>query len=353
MKNFWQSSVINKNNSIRDALKVLNESSLRTILILEPDMTLLGTLTDGDIRRSILSGLSLDEDVTKAMRKSPKTAISGTSKAILIEMMKSLNIRSIPLLDLNGKVEEVVSLDNINDKKSYKNPIFIMAGGFGKRLQPLTDECPKPMLKIGERPILESIILSFIEAGFNNFYISTHFMPEIIEDYFGDGTNLGVSIKYIYEKDPLGTGGALGLLPENISKEPLIMINGDVLTTLDIEELLEYHNDHKGDATVCVRNFEYQVPFGVITGKDTLIIDMVEKPKHTHLINAGIYVLNNNIIKSVGSNLRIDMPTLLEQKICDGSDVHMFPIHEYWLDIGRESDFYKAQIDIKTIKPNQ
>ena len=353
MKEFWKSSVINKNSSIKEALKVLNESSLRIVFILEPDMSLLGTLTDGDVRRSILSGLSLDENVTKAMRKSPKTAKLGTSKAVLIEMMKSFNIRSMPLLDSNGKVSDVTSLDNIIDNKSYNNPIFIMAGGFGKRLQPLTDKCPKPMLKIGERPILESIILSFIEAGFSNFYISTHFMPEIIEDYFGDGTNLGVSIEYIYEKDPLGTGGALGLLPKNISKEPLIMINGDLLTSLDIEELLEYHNEHNGDATVCVRNFEYQIPFGVISGKDTLITDMVEKPKHTHLINAGIYVLDYKIIESVGSNLKIDMPTLLEQKICDGSDVHMFPIHEYWLDIGAESDFYKAQIDIKTLKPNQ
>ena len=224
-----------------------------------------------------------------------------------------------------------------------------MAGGFGTRLRPLTESCPKPMLKLGDKPILELIMLRFIHAGFHRFYISTHYLPEMIREYFGDGSKWNVNIRYVHEETPLGTGGALGLLPEDLPALPLILINGDVLTNVDFERVLEFHNKHNAAATMCVRDYEYQVPFGVINGEGNKIISMVEKPVQRFFVNAGIYVISPQIWRSVTQNNRIDMPTLLEQFISRQANVMMFPIHEYWLDIGRVEDYHRAQTDILSL----
>lgn len=222
-----------------------------------------------------------------------------------------------------------------------------MAGGFGSRLRPLTDNCPKPMLKVGDKPILETVIRSFIKAGFSDFYISTHYMPEQIKNHFGDGGDLGVNISYVYEETPLGTGGALGLLPDSMRQDlPLIMINGDVLTKVDFERLLSFHVENDADATMCVREYDYQIPYGVINGEGNQITSMVEKPIQRFFVNAGIYVVSPRVIQSVEKNQKIDMPTLLEQHMEERQKVLMFPVHEYWLDIGRMDDFNKAQVDI-------
>jgi NDP-sugar pyrophosphorylase family protein len=201
------------------------------------------------------------------------------------------------------------------------------------------------MLKVGDKPILEQILQNFVDAGFHRFYISTHYMPEVIRDYFGSGEKWGVSIQYIHEDEPLGTGGALGLLPHGEIDLPLFIMNGDLLTSLNIHSFLEFHENHQSLATMCVREYEYQVPYGVITSEGTKIKSMVEKPVHKFFVNAGIYLLNPEIVKSVEPGTRIDMPTLLEQHIDAGRSVNMFPIHEYWLDIGRLDDFNRAQMD--------
>jgi NDP-sugar pyrophosphorylase family protein len=222
-----------------------------------------------------------------------------------------------------------------------------MAGGFGTRLKPLTDNCPKPLLKVGDKPILETVLLSFIKSGFHDFYISTHYLPEMIKEYFGDGEKWGVSINYVYEETPLGTGGALGLLPKDLPELPVIMMNGDVLTKVDIEALLAFHNENDANATMCVREYEYQVPFGVIESEGYKIKSMVEKPMQRFHVNAGIYVVGRKIIEQVNNNEVVDMPTLLERYL--DKSVLMFPFHEYWLDIGRIDDFNRAQIDIQTL----
>jgi len=224
-----------------------------------------------------------------------------------------------------------------------------MAGGFGKRLRPLTENCPKPMLKLGGKPVLEILLTKFIASGFKNFYISTHYLPEVIQDYFGDGSAWNVKITYVHEMSPLGTGGALGLLPDNIPDLPLVLINGDVLTNLDFEKVLQFHNKNKAAATMCVKNHEYQVPFGVINIDDNKVVSMIEKPTHRFMINAGVYIVGQNIIRAVEKNIPIDMPALLERHIAIGEDVLTFPIHEYWLDIGRLDDYARAQSDILTI----
>lgn len=344
----WRKVLISPQDTIRNALKIINDEALRIALVVDESERLLGVLTDGDIRRAILDNIDLNAEVKKIMNSHPVTASADTAKAQLFKMMSERSILAIPLVEADsGKVVGLETFESSLSKKRYRNPIFIMAGGFGTRLKPLTDTCPKPMLKVGDKPILETLLTQFAAAGFENIYISTHYMPELISSYFGDGAKWGVKITYVHEADPLGTGGALGLLPADIPELPLIMINGDVLTTLDVEKLLEFHTTEKAIATMCVREYEYQIPYGVVRGNGNLITDMVEKPVQKFFVNAGIYVIEPEIYKIVPANFKIDMPTLLEQQIKINKRVTMFPVHEYWLDIGRMDDFNKAQKDIQ------
>lgn len=346
MSHCWHNVLISPESTLRDALEIINKEALRVALVVDDKQQLIGVVTDGDIRRGLLKNLPLIEGVTSVMNSSPITAVEGTSNEQLIEIMEEKGILSIPILD-GRKVVGLASLQDILAKPKHDNPVFIMAGGFGTRLRPLTDSCPKPMLKIGDKPILETLIRSFIKAGFVNFYISTHYMPEQIHGHFGDGSDLNINITYVHEDKPLGTGGALGLLPADLPQDlPLIMINGDVLTKVDFHRLLSFHADNGADATMCVREYEYQIPYGVIEGEGAKITSMVEKPIQRFFVNAGIYVVSPKIVRSVPANYRVDMPTLLELQMDKGDSVLMFPIHEYWLDIGRMDDFNRAQQDI-------
>lgn len=343
----WKKTLISQDETIKKSLEIINNEALRVALVVDNDQCLIGIITDGDIRRGLLNNLSLADPVSLVMNRSPTTAHIGTCREKLIELMEQKSILSIPLIDEVGQVVGLETLHAALHRPKYQHPVFIMAGGFGTRLRPLTDKCPKPMLKIGDKPILETVIRSFIKAGFVNFYISTHYMPELIQTYFGDGADLGINITYVYEQNPLGTGGALGLLPKDLPDDlPLIMMNGDVLTKVDFQRLLDFHVNHDADATMCVREYDYQIPYGVINGEGNRIISMVEKPIQRFFVNAGIYVISPRIVQSVPENYRIDMPTLLEQHMREKNNVLMFPIHEYWLDIGRMDDFNRAQIDI-------
>ncbi|NOH84583.1 CBS domain-containing protein [Vibrio sp. 03-59-1] len=349
MSHSWKNVLIKPTSTLRDALEIINNESLRVVLVVDEQDSLKGVVTDGDIRRGLLDNLPLNAEVQLVMNISPTTADINTPKDELIAEMESKGILSIPLLN-KGKVVGLETLHGALSRPVYQNPVFLMAGGFGTRLRPLTDTCPKPMLKIGNKPILETVIRSFIKAGFVNFYISTHYMPEQIEQHFGDGSDLGVNITYVYEDSPLGTGGALGLLPKDLPQDlPLIMMNGDVLTKVDFQRLLEFHTENQADATMCVREYDYQIPYGVINGEGNKITSMVEKPIQRFFVNAGIYVVSPRVIQSVPENHHIDMPTLLEEHMVERENILMFPIHEYWLDIGRMDDFNRAQADIHTL----
>ncbi|MEZ8144271.1 alcohol dehydrogenase [Enterovibrio norvegicus FF-454] len=350
MSHCWEKTLISEYSTIKQALAIINNEAMRVAVVVDKDNRLRGMVTDGDIRRGLLNDLTLTDSVTKVMNLNPITVSQNISKEQLVELMERKQILSVPLLDTEGKVVGLETLHGALSKNLYKNPVFIMAGGFGTRLRPLTDKCPKPMLKVGQKPILETVIKSFIKAGFSDFYISTHYMPEQIHEHFGDGSQLGVSISYVHEDTPLGTGGALGLLPDDLPKDlPLIMINGDVLTKVDFQRLLIFHIENDADATICVREYDYQIPYGVINGNGNKITSMVEKPIQRFFVNAGIYVVSPHIIESVPMNHKVDMPTLLEQHMNERENIFMFPIHEYWLDIGRMDDFNRAQVDIHTL----
>jgi dTDP-glucose pyrophosphorylase len=343
----WRKALVNSDVTLEQAIEVLDKAALRIALVVDANDKLLGTLTDGDVRRALLKHLPLETPVTQVMNTQPKTAEQSWTESRILAVMEQLELLQLPLVDSDGQIVGLANLHDILNKHRHDNPVFLMAGGFGTRLRPLTNNCPKPMLKVGDKPILEQILLNFVEAGFHRFYISTHYMPEVIRDYFGNGEKWGVSIQYVHEEEPLGTGGALGLLPHDEIDQPLFMMNGDLLTSLNLHSFLEFHETHNGVATMCVREYEHQVPYGVITSEGTQIKSMVEKPVHRFFVNAGIYLLSPALVKSVEPGTRIDMPTLLERHIDAGKAVNMFPIHEYWLDIGRMDDFYKAQTELQ------
>ena len=345
----WHKILLDVESSIRDALRVIDHEALRIAIIIDDEKHILGVVTDGDIRRGLLSGISINESVKKVMNFNPKTAHENSSKEDLLKFMEEFKLLSIPLLDDDRKIVGLQTLQSGHSEIAYDNPVFLMAGGFGSRLRPLTDNCPKPMLKVGSRPILETHILNFKKMGFHDFFISTHYMAKTISDYFGDGSAHGVSITYIYEEKPLGTGGALGLLPDDVTALPVILMNADVLTSIDVSKLLTFHNKNNAAATMCVREHEYQIPYGVVEGEGYNISSMVEKPIQRFFINAGIYVLSQDVVRSVSPNESVDMPSLLARHIKLGKDVLKFPIHEYWLDIGQMADFEKAQVDFRNM----
>lgn len=343
----WRKALVNSDVTLEQAIDVLDKAALRIALVVDSSDKLLGTLTDGDVRRALLKHMPLETPVSQVMNTQPKTAEQSWTESRILAVMEQHELLQLPLVDKDRRVMGLANLHDILNKHRHDNPVFLMAGGFGTRLRPLTNNCPKPMLKVGDKPILEQILLNFVDAGFHRFYISTHYMPEVIRDYFGDGEKWGISIQYVHEEEPLGTGGALGLLPHDEIDQPLFMMNGDLLTSLNLHSFLEFHETHNGVATMCVREYEHQVPYGVITSEGTQIRSMVEKPVHRFFVNAGIYLLDPGLVRSVEPGTRIDMPTLLERQIDDGKAVNMFPIHEYWLDIGRMDDFHKAQIEVK------
>lgn len=326
-----------------DAVELLNHLKTKLILVTDSQSHLLGTLTDGDIRRGLLKHLPLEAPVSDFMEAQPKVlGLDGTARQARA-IMNEYGLNGVPQLDMLQRVVDILGLKPACQKKD--NAVFLMAGGFGKRLRPLTDNCPKPMLKVGDKPILETILEQFIDSGFHNFFISTHYLNEQIEEYFGDGSKYGVSISYINEQTPLGTAGAIGLLPESAKQLPFLMMNGDLLTRVNFDELLEYHSREDSDISIAVREYQMQVPFGVIQHEGSTISDIVEKPVQNYFINAGIYCISPSAAFAVDGINVLDMPDLIDSRIKLNRKVSMFPIHEYWLDIGQLPDFEQAQMD--------
>jgi dTDP-glucose pyrophosphorylase len=342
MKN-WQSLLVTPDTTLEVAVATLDKAGARIVVVVDEQRRLLGTLTDGDVRRALLKHLPLTEPVGNVMWKTPVVAGPDWSRERMRAIMENRRLLQMPIVDIQGVIVGLETLHDVLDERQFDNPVFLMAGGFGTRLYPLTENCPKPMLKVGGKPILELILESFVDAGFHRFYISTHYLPEMIRDHFGDGSHWGVSITYIHEEEPLGTGGALGLLPKDDIQLPMFLMNGDLLTRVDYRGLLEFHTQQNSIATMCVREYKHQIPYGVVQAEDGRVVSMVEKPVQKSFINAGIYLVRPELLHSIRPNTRVDMPTILEKAIQNQQAVSIFPVHEYWLDIGRMEDFQRAQ----------
>ncbi|MBB67112.1 CBS domain protein [Alteromonas sp. 76-1] len=339
----WRDLLVQPSISLVDAVKKLDHGAKRILVVVDENNVLLGTLTDGDIRRALIKQIDLNSPVSNVMNTKPRFATKAWSRLRLLSFMERTDLLQLPIVDEEQHVVGISFLYELLKKPRIDNPVCLMAGGFGTRLKPLTDTCPKPMLNVGDKPILEIILERFVEAGFWKFYISTHYMADTIKDYFGDGHERDIQISYIDEKEPLGTGGALSLLPEEEINLPLILMNGDLLTNLDFLSLLAHHETSEASMTMCLRGYEQQVPFGVVNTNNGAVTNIVEKPTNQYLVNAGIYVIEPTVISALDKGVRIDVPTIVTQLIETDSQVTYYEISEDWLDIGRLGDFKKAQ----------
>ncbi|MGD9499336.1 MAG: nucleotidyltransferase family protein [Halothiobacillus sp.] len=349
MSEQWQKIRLRVSDSLHRAIEVIDQGAKQIALVLDDDGRLIGTVTDGDIRRGILRHLSLEAPVSEVMNAKPRSLAAGYSRAEALQLLGSAQVLQVPIVDRDGKLVGLETMTDLMKRPRLENPVFLMAGGFGTRLRPLTDSCPKPMLKVGGKPMLEHILQDLIDYGFYRFYISVHYLREQVIDHFKDGSRFGVSIQYIHEDTPLGTAGCLGLLPRDAVQRPIIVVNGDIMTRVNYEALLQDHDRHTPAATVCTRQYDFQVPYGVIEHEDQRITNITEKPTQHFFVSAGIYVLAPQVVHSMAADTRVDMPDLLKSEITAGRSVRMFPVHEYWLDIGRMNDFELAQNDAASV----
>lgn len=333
---------VDKSASIREALEVLDREAMQIVLVTDRDDKLLGTLTDGDIRRSLLRGEGLDGNVLQAINANPFTGLDTQNASAWKRVLLEHSIRHLPIIDAAGKVAGIFYDKPVVKKRL--NPVVLMLGGLGTRLRPLTETIPKPMLMVGDRPILETIVTHIAEQGFVNFYFCVNYLGEQIRSYFGDGSKWGIHIEYVQEEDRMGTAGALSLLPEKPDR-PFIVMNGDLLTKVDLTALLDFHDKNENIATACIREYAQQVPYGVVEVDNEKVTQLVEKPVYRFFVNAGIYALSPKAMDKVPEQVFYDMPTLIEEVLTERGNVGGFPITEYWMDIGQMPDFEQAQAD--------
>lgn len=322
------------------------------VLVTDKKRRLLGTITDGDVRRAWAEGRDLNTHVSKllvlkakSIYSEPITALAGTDSATLIQLMKKKVVRQIPLLDKKGQVVDLVTQKDLLSHEVPPLKAVIMAGGYGTRLRPLTQKLPKPMLPVGKEPILSRLIKQLRKAGIRNVNISTHYKAGKIEKHFGNGKALGVKLHYLKENRPLGTAGGLGYM--NGTKQPILVINGDIVTNVNFRAMLDFHREHKADMTVAVQKYDVQVAYGVVETKNVFIQRLTEKPKFVYLTNAGIYLLEPSVLRLIQKGKRLDMTEVIQKLLDAGRRVVSFPVREYWLDIGNHTEYNQALGDMK------
>lgn len=341
----FKSILLRSNAILKDAIRLLENSDKGIVLVVDEINTLLGTITDGDIRRSLLTGLNLEVQVKEVMTKNMIVLDENEehlqNKAEIL-MIKN-DIRQIPIIDNENKVVDLITFKDIHKSVPQKLPmVVIMAGGLGSRLLPLTQNIPKPMLKLGQKPMLEIVLNNCIKVGLKDFYFAVNHLKDQIIDYFGNGSKWGVAIKYLQEDRPLGTAGALKLLDVEEDR-PILVLNGDVLTTLNIANLINFHYKYSSLATICVREHVEKLAYGVVHLSNEKVKSIEEKPSFSSYVNAGIYLLEPNILEFIQEEKPIDMPELLNLVLEKNMNVSACPIHEYWLDVGQPETFSKAK----------
>jgi dTDP-glucose pyrophosphorylase len=339
-----ESLIVSPDAPISDAIAAIEVGQAQIALVADENLKLLGTVTDGDVRRALIRGESLSLPVESIMQREFRWLPASATEQFALDIMNRESLRQIPLLDDRGRVLKIFLIDNLTRPKDYQNTVLIMAGGKGERLYPLTQHCPKPMLKIGDRPLLQIVIEQCLESGFRNFCLSVNHLKEQIKDYFGDGSRWGIRINYLEEDKPLGTAGALGLLKE-IAPGPILVINGDVLTRVNFGQLATFHEECGVSVTVCVREHLVEVPYGVVRTDKHRVLGIEEKPVFSQYISAGIYLVNQEILRLVPQNERLDMPQLLDEVLRKRLTIGAFPLHEYWLDVGLPENLEKAHGD--------
>lgn len=337
----WRKTLIPPDLQIYKVIEVIDLNSQQIAIVTDEEGKLLGTVTDGDIRRGILKKIPLSSPVRQIMNPHPVAIPKMNDRKSIIDILKANKIRHLPVIDEARHVIGIERLEGQLTGSHSNNWVVIMAGGLGKRLESLTDDCPKPMLKIGEKPVLQTILEQFIRQGFTRFCISVNYKSIQIKDYFGDGSRLGAEIYYIDEKKRMGTAGSLSLF-SFANQEPILVLNGDILTKLSFEQLIDFHREHQAKATIAVAAYDFQVPYGLIQASHDHLVGFEEKPIFSSFINAGIYVLNPEVLNDVPKDSYFDMNDLFKVLIQNKEPVCIFPIREYWTDIGEMKSFDQA-----------
>ena len=337
----WQRALLPIGASLREAIRNLDATALQIALVVSPEGALMGTLTDGDIRRGLLRGLNLDSPIAGIIYRDPLVVPPQMGNEIVLQLMQANKVHQLPVVDEQRHVVGLHLWDNLVVPRQRTNPMIIMAGGQGTRLRPHTENCPKPLLRVGGKPMLEHIIERARSQGFERFVLAVHFLGHMIEEHFGDGSRWGVHIEYVREDSPLGTAGALSLLAPR-PDAPFLVSNGDVLTDINYGELLDFHRRHSAVATMAVRLHEWQHPFGVVHTEGVDIVGFEEKPVSRSHINAGIYVLDPRALDTLDAGRYCDMPTLFSRLQESSARTIVYPMHEPWLDVGREKDLQLA-----------
>lgn len=332
---------LSTSSTIKEALEIIDTGAMKIALVLDGDNKLLGTVSDGDIRRGLLKGLALSDSVESIIYRNPTVCSINDTKEDILKVAVEKKIQQIPIIDIDGVLVGINEIDELLISPVYANKVILMVGGIGSRLQPLTNDRPKPLLEVGNKPILETIIANFAKYGFKDIILSVNYKSHMIEDYFGDGSEFGVTIDYINEDKRMGTAGAISLIRDQLI-DPFFVMNGDLLTNVNFEHMLEYHLVNGAAATMGVREYDFQVPYGVVNIDDHQITSIEEKPIHSFFVNGGMYILSTEALGYIPNNTFYDMPTLFEKLIANNQKAISFPIREYWLDIGQMIDFERA-----------
>lgn len=326
--------------SLRDALNIIDAGGMHIAIVTDDCDRIIGLVSDGDIRRALIGNKSLDDSVVDILNKQPITVKENDPAADILAKAKKYRLSQLPVVDNENKLLDVIDITSLVTPLSKSNPVVLMVGGLGTRLRPLTDKMPKPLLKVGDKPILHTIIKQFRLYGFKNIILCVNYRAEMIREYFGNGSKFGVNIEYVYEDKRMGTAGALSLI-KGIEK-PFFVMNGDLLTNINFEYLYKYHLSTNAEATMCVREYEYQVPYGVIEMKGNNILKITEKPIQSFYVSAGIYMLDPSVLQHIPEDKFYDMPTLFDDIMQNSGRAVSYPIKEYWMDIGQINEYKKA-----------
>lgn len=339
---------INADSSIKSTMEVIDRGTRGIALVIDEDQRLLGTVTDGDVRRAILKSVSLDEPVSIIMNDNFVFVGENYSHMLVQTIFEKRKINQLPVLDDNMRVVNVIFYHEFFQQASKENWAVIMAGGLGSRLSSLTKDIPKPMLRVGPKPIIETIIEQLKNYGYKNIILSLNYKADIIRNYFQDGSNFGVNIKYVNEKKRMGTAGAIKLAKEYLDK-PFFVINGDILTKLNFEQFMQYHLKNGNSITIGTKKYEMTIPYGVVDIKDENVVSLKEKPDMKFFVSGGMYCLESGTIDCIPKDEYFDITQLIEVYLKNNKKVGSFPITEYWMDIGQIDDFYQANEDYENL----
>jgi dTDP-glucose pyrophosphorylase len=338
----WKKALLSLNTTLQQAIINLDETTFQIAIVVTSDGVLVGTITDGDIRRGLLQGMGMGSLIDDIVFHDPFVVPPQMDRETVFQLMRANKVRQAPVVDEKRRVVGLHLQDDLIDSRGRSKLMVIMAGGQGTRLRPYTEDCPKPLLEVGDKPILEHIILAAKADGFTHFVLAIEYLGDMIVNYFSDGRRWNVNIEYVREGSPLGTAGAIGMLSAR-PVAPFVVVNGDVLTDIGYREMLDFHCRYDASATMAVRMHEWQNPFGVVRTKGVDIISFEEKPIVRNHINAGVYVLNPDVLDFLKPDEYCDMPILFRRLQDSAMRTIVYPIHEPWLDVGRECDLDQAQ----------